>query len=352
MKKLAISMTLLAIGIILLIIGGTYIYLSSPVGGNRTVQFEVKEGDTLSTISVRLKESKLIKSPLFYKMYIKFKNSKALTVGVYELHTNMNVSKIVTTLTGNPSVKSTRITFKEGRNMRYIVSQITQHTTITENEIYALLKDKNYLTTLKKQYWFITDTVMDDQLYYSLEGYLYPDTYEFRGNSTIKEIFAKMLDNMNVKITPYKALLQNGNYSLHQYLTLASMVELEATTLSDRSGVAGVFYNRLRNKMPLGSDVTTYYAAKVDMGERDLYKTELNAYNAYNTRNTGMVGKLPIGPVCNPSIMSIKAVLEPTISNNYYFVADKNKKVYFTTNNTEHNKIVSQLKKAGLWYEY
>ena len=157
---------------------------------------------------------------------------------------------------------------------------------------------------------------------------------------------------MENKLNIYKKEIENSTYSVHELLTLASMIVLEATTESDRQGVASVFYNRLKSKMSLGSDVTTYYAAKVDMGERDLYKSELNDYNAYNTRHPNMAGKLPVGPICNPSLTSIKATLYPTISSNYYFVADKNKKVYFTKNSKEHNNVIAQLKKDGLWYTY
>ena len=84
-------------------------------------------------------------------------------------------------------------------------------------------------------------------------------------------------------------------------LSLASMIELEAKNAEDRAEVSGVFYNRLNKNMSLGSDVTTYYAYKVDMGERDLYMSEINGYNPYNTRGPRMEGKLPIGPISSIS---------------------------------------------------
>ena len=104
--------------------------------------------------------------------------------------------------------------------------------------------------------------------------------------------------------------------------------------------------------MSLGSDVTTYYAAKIEMNERDLYQAEIDAVNDYNTRSSSMAGKLPIGPICNPSIESIKAVLYPTKHDYYYFVSDVNGKTYFTKTYGEHLQIRRDLIEAGLWYMY
>ena len=104
--------------------------------------------------------------------------------------------------------------------------------------------------------------------------------------------------------------------------------------------------------MSLGSDVTTYYAFKIDLGERDLYKSEINNPNPYNTRSSANAGKLPVGPICNPSSTSILATIEYSSNDYLYFVADKNMKVYFTKTDAEHNKIINELKSSGLWYEY
>ena len=107
--------------------------------------------------------------------------------------------------------------------------------------------------------------------------------------------------------------------------------------------IAGVFYNRLNANMPLGSDVTTYYANKIELGERDLTSSELNTYNPYNTRGPGMNGKLPVGAISNFGESSLKAVLNPDDNDYYYFVADCNGKVYLTKNSTEHNNIINKL---------
>ena len=104
--------------------------------------------------------------------------------------------------------------------------------------------------------------------------------------------------------------------------------------------------------MPIGSDVTTYYAIKVDVGEKDLKKSELNTYNPYNTRGPNMEGKIPIGPISSVSESSLEAAIEPNETSYLYFVADKNGKVYFTRTNAEHEEKINQLKNDGLWYEF
>ena len=104
--------------------------------------------------------------------------------------------------------------------------------------------------------------------------------------------------------------------------------------------------------MALGSDVTTYYASKIELGERDLYVSEINSDNPYNTRSAKNAGKLPVGPICNPSKSAIEATINYTQNDYLYFVADKNMKVYFTKTDAEHNKKIQELKKQGLWFEY
>jgi len=163
----------------------------------------------------------------------------------------------------------------------------------------------------------------------------------------LDNILTKILDNTDKKLTPLKSDIEKSGYSIHDILTLASLTELEAVTDSDRAKVAGVFYNRLNNGWSLGSDVTTYYAAKKAMSER-LTKSELNACNGYNTRCTAMRG-LPVGPIANPSLSSINAAINPTKTDCYYFVADSEKKVYFTRNANEHQAIINKLKKEGKW---
>ena len=112
--------------------------------------------------------------------------------------------------------------------------------------------------------------------------------------------------------------------------------------------IAGVFYNRLNKGMNLGSDVTTYYGLQEEM-TGDLTPEQFNEENMYNTRASNMVGKLPVGPICNPSREAIEAAINPTQNDYLYFVADKNKNVYYSKTGEEHIKKVKEIKEAGNW---
>ena len=314
---------------------------------NAIIKFEVGEGDTYNSIASNLKKENLIKSEFWYRIYVKLNNPTGLQAGTYDLQSSMDVPTLIKKLSEGTidSGNYINITFQEGINMRKFIKKVIKNTNITEEQILAKLADNTYLDKLINKYWFLDESIKDNNLYYSLEGYLYPDTYSVKKDGT-------MLNNLERKIEPYKDQIRNSKYSFHQILTLASIIELEASNSDDRNGVAGVFYNRLNSGWPLGSDVTTYYGAKVEMSERDLYMEEINTPTPYNTRHVNMAGKLPVGPICNPSIESIAATINPTNHNYFYFVADKNKKTYFMVTDSEHIRKVAELKKAGLWYEY
>ncbi len=330
---------------------GLYKFQTAAVSKNTDpIAVEISKGANYYTIAETLKEKKLIKSELFYKIFLKLHNPGSLVVGNYELNQSMSVAEIVETLSNKNNLKNTaiRLTFREGLNVRQMADIIAENTDITASEFLNKISDEAYIDTLIAKYWFITDEVKNQEIYYDLEGYLYPDTYMFEQEElTLDKILDKILANTEKKLEPFKNEFESNDYSVHQLLTLASLVELEAVTDSDRAEVAGVFYNRLNNNWSLGSDVTTYYAAKKPMTE-SLTKSELNSCNGYNTRCTSMKG-LPVGPIANPSNSSIKAVLEPKETDCYYFVADSEKKVYFTRNANEHEAIIAQLKKEGKW---
>lgn len=320
----------------------------------KEIEFEVVRGNNYYNISSNLYNKGLIKSELWYKVYLKLNNISPIKEGIHKLRKNMSVSEIIEELSKNsydPNV--TNITFKEGYNFNDIIDTITYHTNNTSEDIINLLNNEEYINKIINDYWFIDDNIKNDKLYYKLEGYLYPDTYQFKNKDvSVEEIFKVLLDQMDKKLTPYKDKINESKYNVHELLTLASIVELEGVNQEDRDQIAGVFYNRLKSNMNLGSDVTAYYGAKVKLSERDLNKNELNDNNGYNTRVSAMAGKLPIGPICNPSIESIKAVLYPAENDYYYFVSDKNKKTYFTKTINEHNTKINELKKEGLWFEY
>ena len=356
MKKVKIIIPI----IIILLMGtlvGLCFYMVSPVSNKNTkVVFEVKkfEGDYgMKALISELKDEKLVKNETFTYYYARL-NKFDIKAGTYILHPNMSLREIFEKISDSKNAKAdtVTITFKEGLNMRGIASVITKNTKITEEEIFNKLKDIDYIKSLIKDYWFLTDDILDPNIYYPLEGYLAPDTYEFKKDSTIEDIFKKMLDQESDILDSYKDSLEKNSLTIQQIMTLASIAELEGNNLNNRKNIIGVFINRLNNGMSLGSDVTTYYAIGVDMSERDLYQSEIDQVNAYNTRSPQAGGMIPIGPICNPSKEAIDATINYNPNSYFFFVADKNNNIYFSKTYEEHDEIINRLIKEGLWYTY
>lgn len=352
-QKKIILIPILLVIIIIISFVILFIHSLSPVNSKNDdiVEFTVESGWGKNKIVTELKNKDLIRSEFFSKVILKLTN-KELYAGTYKLSKDLSTNEILNKISDQENIEneSISITFVEGKRLTTYVTQISDNFDINEEEIYEKLSNKEYLNTLIDKYWFITEDILKENIYYPLEGYLYPDTYEFKKNSTLEEIIDKFLINMSSKLEDYKDDVTVGKYTIHEYLTLASIVELEGVNSADRGKIAGVFYNRLNSGMSLGSDVTTYYAEKKDFS-KDLTQSELNSCNSYNTRGTCVKG-LPIGPICNASLSSISASIEPVENDYYYFVADKNKKTYFSKDGVEHTKTVSRLKSEGLWFTY
>ena len=355
MKKIIIAILVL---IILLVLGAflTYRSLISPVSKNGDEkEIVIPLGSTSEKIATILKDNNLIKNKLAFKIYVKLNKVSNFQAGTYYLKENMDLKSMTEMLqTGimfDPNELS--ITYIEGKNIKWLVNIIEKRTNNSAEDVYNLLKDEQYLDSLIEKYWFITDEIKNGDIYYSLEGYLFPDTYAIANEDiTVEEIFEKMLDKMEEVLNEYKDEIERSNYSAHEILTLASIIELESMHIEDRKDVASVLYNRLDKNMSLGSDVTTYYSVGINMGERDLYQKEIDAENPYNTRGPNMGGKLPVGPIASVSKSSIEAAIEPNSTSYLFFVADKNGKVYFTNTNDEHEQMIQSLVDKGLWYEY
>ncbi len=330
------------------------IYLLTPVNKNgKNIDFIVEDGDSVLKIGKELEKQHIIKSDKFFFLYVFLHGKNNIYSAKYRLNDNMSLKEIVNTLENNGTSKSEiTITFKEGLNMKEIAKVIAKQTNNSYEDVLALANDDAYINELINKYWFITKDIKNAEIYYSLEGYLFPDSYNFESkNTSVKTIFETMLNNTDKKLSSYKELFNKTKYTPHQILTLASVVELEAISDASRKDVAGVFYNRLNKHMTLGSDVTTYYGVGKSMTS-DLTEYELSSSNGYNTRAAGMEGKLPVGPICNPSLSAIKAALNPNEHDYYYFVADRNGKVYLTKTYADHEKIIAELKSEGLWLEW
>ncbi len=360
MKKAVIYVVVILILLITIGIFGVIFFYNSNLSAinsadSNEIEVEIKNGSTATDIAKVLEENKLIKNAFVFKMYTKINKVTGMQAGTYKLNQNMDVEQIVKKLQNGTDYfpDEIDITFLEGKNMRWIAKTISEKTNNTEDDVFKKLEDKEYINSLIEKYWFLSNDILNENIYYPLEGYLFPDTYNFSNKDvSVEQIFEAMLDQMESKLESYKEEIQKSGYNVHKILTVASIVELEAAKVEDRTGVASVIYNRLKNNMSIGSDVTTYYAIKVDMGERDLYQSELDRYNPYNTRGPRMEGKLPIGPMSTVSEESINAAIHPDETDYLYFVSDKNGKNYFAKTLAEHEQNISNIKNRNLWYNH
>ena len=356
-SKIKFIAIIIVIGIVLLIgaYSGVYLYTVSPTDltANKEIAFEVKQGESMNSVLERLEKEGLIRSAFLAKIFLKSSEVKTFYAGKYTLYTSYDLQTIVFELSGITNAKGETITvqFVEGKRLTYYAQVISEKFGYNYDDVISMMNNKEYHQRLVNTYWWITDDILNDKLYYPLEGYLFPDTYQFNKNATIKDIIETMLKKMDDVLTPYKEDIKVSPYGVHGLLTVASMVELEAVSAEDRELVAGVFYNRLAKGWSLGSDVTTYYDVKKEIIPGTLTYSDLNTCNGYNTRSASCVTGLPIGPIAGVSKSSIKAAIKPTESKNMYFVADANNKLYFAETQSGHDQNIRDLQNKGLWLE-
>ena len=305
---------------------------------SEVVNFTVANGDSKKTIVDNLKNADLIKNEYSALIYIFISGKTNIQAGNYELNRNMSVNDIVEVLSEgkikDEKKEEVSITFKEGKTLKEYLKLVAENTNLEYDTICEEINNKDFLKKLIDEYWFLDDEILNSDIYYSLEGYLYPNTYNFYVDTTLEAVVKKMLDETSKKIEPLKNQINNSSYSVHEILTMASIIEKEAINYEDRTKVSQVIYKRLSVNMNLGMDVTTYYGVQKDMKEI-LTNVDLNDKNPYNTRRSDLIG-LPIGPICNPSFDSIKAALNPSNTDYLYFFADiVTCNVYFTADYNE-----------------
>ena len=340
-RKLILIITLILLFVFVTIFLLYRSYLG-PVSSDDTLkEIKIETGLSSREIGKVLEENNLIKTDKFFVLYLKINNINDLKAGTYKLSESMNLKKIIKTIQEGNSFNDSEITitFKEGINFRDIARVISENTDNSYDDVMNHLKDKEYLNSLIEDYWFITDDILDSDIYYPLEGYLFPDTYKFRSREvTIPEIFKKLLDQMEIILTPYKEKIEVLDYSVHELLTLASIAEKEVNNSKDRSNVVSVFLNRIDKKISLGSDVTTRYGLKLD-DMRALTKSEYASSNPYNTRNVNMLG-LPAGPIATISKSSIDASINPNDTEYLYFISNikTDETFFFKTSREFENK--------------
>ena len=234
------------------------------------------------------------------------------------------------------------ITIIEGSTVPMAAEAIAEKMPFTKEEILNKWADTAYLNTLIDEYWFLTDEILQSGIMFPLEGYIYPETYFVTDKEpTIESITAMFLDKANEELTARKTKIDKCGMSVHELLSLASVVQNESLFEEDIPKIAGVFYNRLKADMPLQSDITVLYA--IQEKRVDVYFSDLEVDSPYNTY---MYSGLPIGPVCGVAGYALDATLDYEKTDYLYFFATEDGKVLYSKTLAEHEKTVND----NLWY--
>ncbi len=331
---------------LVIVIGGTaiggYLYVSSalkPVDpeNSKPVKVEIPIGSGVTSIGNILEENGIVKNSTIFKYYVKFNNESGFQAGSYDLTPAMTLNEIVNSLkTGKVMRKAEfKITIPEGLQLDQIADIIAKKSPYSKDEILTKLSDKKWIEQLKKAYpSLITDEILKEGIIRPLEGYLYPATYSYyEKEPSLEAILTKMISQTDEVLAQYEGSMDELKYSPHSLLTLASLIEEEATEKADRGKISSVFYNRLEEGMPLQTDPTILYALG-EHKDRTVYK-DLEIDSPYNTYK---VKGLPPGPIANAGLSSIEAALVPDETNYYYFLASANGSVYYSETLEEHNE--------------
>jgi UPF0755 protein len=321
---------------------GAFIYIHSalsPVNQkNKTiVEVNIPQGSSVGTIAKMLEDQGVIKDERVFRYYVKLKNEHGFQAGNYAFSQAMSVNEIIRSLqTGESAQKpKIRLAIPEGIQLVEIAEIIAANTDYTKERILQKMSDKRFIQTLSKKYPdLITNEVFAQNIKYPLEGYFYPATYSFYTSKvSLEEILDKMVGKTNEVVQKYKPLMKEKNMTSHKLLTMASLIEEEATKKTDREKIASVFYNRIEAGMPLQTDPTVLYALG-EHKERVFYK-DLKVESPYNTYK---VKGLTPGPIANAGELSIAAALKPAETDYLYFLATSTGEVIFTRTLEEHNK--------------
>lgn len=314
------------------------------VGRNAVnVTVEVPKNATSSDVTQLLYQAGAIGDKTFFNLYTKLtKAPKTYGGGTYQITTNMDYEALINSIQSSTKrVDSVKITFSEGLNAQEVAAKLEKNGVCSASDA---LKAFN-TTKLDSDYDMLAAIPKDDKKYYRLEGYLFPDTYEFFKNDDPVNVIDKMVSNCNQKLT--KQIRQKAasqKLSIDQMLTMASLIQAEAATTEDMYEISAVFHNRLNSKDPslqhLGSDPTVFYPYRskklIPASLGDNYQSRYDTYN--------VVG-LPAGAICNPGSDAIDAALNPADTSNCYFCYDKDNKLYLAKTYPQHQ---ANLKKAGI----
>lgn len=300
-------------------------YADTPASVNtsQNVIVNVRPGQTLRTTADKLQQANLIKSRLKFILIARIKGlDKHLKAGEYLLSAAMTPRQILEIMVKG-EVNLHKLTVPEGYNIHQIA-------VLVENAQFGSKID--FIKTA-------TDTVLAGKYGLeaaSFEGYLFPDTYFFPQEVTMEQIVSTMVNRFwSVFTTEWKVRAKDLGFTVHQIVTLASIIEKETGAAFERPIISSVFHNRLKKKMRLESDPTVIYG--INNFDGNLTRNHLSTHSPYNTYK---IKGLPAGPIANPGRASLEAALYPEKSVFIYFVSKKDNTHYFSTTLKEHNQAV------------
>lgn len=324
----AVLAALVVIGVIttVLLVRVYYQRNLEPVNNSQTaVTITIPAGSTVGEIADILKQHGLIRNKTVFSQYIRNNNvQNQLQAGTYSLRPSQDVPEIADILTGGNIVKNL-FTILPGQRIDQIKSSMI-NAGFNADEVEAAFNPDLYKNH---------PALVDKPAGASLEGYLYPESFQKTAETSPQTIIEQSLDEMQTHLTPeLRAALVAQGLTVHQGVTLASIIEQEVSGADDRSQVAQVFLRRLRSDIALGSDATAPYGATLDGQPPTL--TYESPYNTY--KHTG----LPPGPISNVTNAALQAVAYPAPTDWLYFVAGDDGKTYFSHTLEEHEALTEQ----------
>ena len=300
------------------------VYYSRGSDKNEKV-FEIKKGEGNGEIAANLKEKGLISGEIYFYYYSRTQNIiNKILPGIYKLSGNMTIPEIAHIIT-NPQDLRVKVTFPEGWNAKKMAARLTENN-LPGDEFLKLTSD---VDRFRPKYDFLADEKIK-----TLEGYLFPDTYYFPPDSDGEKIIRLMLNDFNLKVdADMREEIKKQGKTVHEIVTMASILEMEVKSKEDRETVSGIFWNRIKQGMPLQSCATLAYILGVDKKQYSYEDTQVkSAYNTY--QNVG----LPPGPIGNPGSVSIEAAVHPKDTSYFYFLSDpKTGETLFAKTAEEHS---------------
>ena len=280
-------------------------------------RINIPAGSSARNIQKILHENRILPSFSAFRIIIRLTNAHdRIRAGEYLFSPSDSLIKIIWKLAAGETVpaEEVRVTFPEGASI-YRMGMIMKDNGFKHWDKFQGLVNEGITAGLREKHWAIFKYVPSE----SLEGYLFPDTYQFVQDASAEVMAEVMLERFEEMVMPFwDKANKDAKLTLHEILTLASIIEKEARDPAERPVIASVFYNRLKIGMPLAADPTVKYA--LERPTKRVYLDQLSVNSLYNTyKRKG----LPPGPICNPGLESIKAAVYPAKTDSFFFVAKK-----------------------------